>query len=266
MADQELAPVEELEPVDAPAEDQVAPVEEASTDDPVAKLASEMGWAPKELYRGPPEDWKPADEFIRAGRDITRAVSKKLKTVEETLENVSRTSATLLEQQLAERDAYWANKKREAIDAGDYEAVEHADQKRAEIKQQLPAQTAQSLPPEAQAFVEKHSSWFNKDTEATAYATNRAEFYAKQGLSPARQLAAVEQDMKGVFPDLFPAPAKPAPTVARPASRTATTSSRTKSFHDLPAEAQAVARDMHDRLGIPLETYVTNYFNQRKVG
>lgn len=235
--------------------------------DPVEALASEMGWAPKDQFRGDPEDWKPADQFIRAGKDIQRNMSRELKELKGTVSNISRTSAALLEQQLAERDAYWTQQRREAIEAGDQEAVDHADAQRQKIQQQAP--TVQVVDPATETFTQKHAGWWQKDPEATNYAINRADYYAKQGLSAARQLAAVEQDMKGIFPDLFPAPAKAAPSVARPASRAASPSSRGKSLHDLPAEAQAVARDMVARGVIPnTEVYVTNWFNQpeRKVG
>lgn len=269
MAD-ELDPTEGL-PGDEPAPgDDDAPVIDApATDDdalpnPVETLASEMGWAPKEQFRGNPEDWKPADEFIRAGKDIQRNLSRDLREIKGTVANMSRTSATLLEQQLAERDVYWQQQRREAIEAGDVEATDRADEQRQKIMQQLPPVRTED--PAVEEFTQKHAGWFNKNAEATAWAVNRADHYAKQGLSAARQLAAVEQDMKGVFPDLFPAQTKQPPRVAAPPSRTAAAPTRKKGFHDLPAEAQAVARDMHDRLGIPVETYVTNYFNERKVG
>lgn len=262
MADEDLP----TEVVDEGAID--APVEDETTEaNPIEALASEMGWAPKEQFRGDPEDWKPADQFIRAGKDIQRNMSRELRELKSTVTNISRTSATLLEQQLAERDAYWQQQRNEAIDIGDRDAVAHADAQRAKIQQAMPTVQA-PVDPATESFTAKHAGWWQKDAEATQYAITRAGHYAEQGLSAARQLAAVEQDMKGVFPDLFPAPAKAAPQVARPGSRTAVTSSRTKGLHDLPAEAQAVARDMHERLGIPLETYVKNYFSQteRKVG
>lgn len=269
MADQ-LDPTEGLPGSEvAPGDDeQLAVVEggEAVADDtptnPVEALASEMGWAPKDQFRGDPEDWKPADQFIRAGKDIQRNMSRELKELKSTVTNISRTSATLLEQQLAERDAYWRQQRQEAIDAGDHAAVDHADAQRQKIQQQAPVVQA-PLDPAAESFTQKHAGWWEKDIEATKYAINRAQHYADQGLSSARQLAAVEQDMKGIFPDLFPAPPKPAPSVARPASRSAATTNRSKSLHDLPAEAQAVARDMVARGVIPnTEVYVANWFNQ----
>lgn len=270
MADEELAP-EGSEALELAPETQTEAAETAETPesqpDPIEALAAKMGWAPKDQFRGNADDWKPADEFIIAGKDIQRNLSRELKEVKATVSNMSRTTATLLEQQLAERDAYWQQQRREAVEMGDLAAVDRADEERKKLRQQ-PA-VAPAMDPAVESFTQKHSAWFNKDAEATQYAINRAQIYADQGLSTARQLAAVEQDMKGIFPELFPAPAKPAPSVSRPASRAATTSNRGKSLHDMPAEAQAVARDMVARGVIPnTDVYVTNYFNQpeRKVG
>lgn len=268
MAD-ELDPTEGLPGSEvAPGEEEtqtevIENVEQADPPDPIEALASKMGWAPKDQFRGNADDWKPADEFIIAGKDIQRNLSRELREVRSTVDNISRTSAALFEQQLAEKRAELETQFNAAVDEGDHQAARHVTTKIAQLEARAPVAPAD---PATDAFIQKHAGWFNKDAEATSYAVARADHYAKQGLAPARQLAAVEQDMRGVFPDLFAAPAKPAPRVAQPASRTAATSSRKKGFHDLPAEAQAVAKDMHDRLGIPLETYVTNYFAERKVG
>lgn len=269
MADEEqLAPEEELEPIVAPDEGgEPASDSEQQLEDPVAKLASELGWAPKEQFRGNPDEWKPADEFIRAGRDIQKTLHRDVKDLRSTVDNMSRTSATLLEQQLARQKTELEARFHEAVEAGDSAGARQAVAAIDKLETQTP-QPTQSATPEGQNFAQKHQ-WFGKDQEATEYAVNRAGHYANQGLSPARQLVAVEKDMRDIFPDLFPAPAKPAPSVAQPASRTASTAGRAKGFHDMPTAAQAAARDMADRGVIPnVDAYVVNYFKQteRMVG
>lgn len=278
MADDTLLPEGEAEGNVAPPENE-APAPDLNGDDraeggdtppdPIEELAKELRWVPRDQFRGNPEDWKPADEFIRAGRDIQQKVSRELKEVRATVENMSRTSAAVLEQQLAQKKEELEARYTEAVEAGDPNAARQIDRKIASLEAQAPAYTG---PPtdEGQRFAERNASWYGKDQEATRYAVVRAQHYADQGVvNPARQLAAVEKDMRELFPELFPKPAKPAPSVAQPTSRTATTSARKKSLHDLPAEAQAVARDMVERGVIPnTDIYVTNYFNQpeRKVG
>jgi hypothetical protein len=258
----ELAPEEELET-------EVAPVEEAEVEtqpDPIEGLASKLGWVPKDQFRGNPDDWKPAEDFIVAGKDIQRNLSRDVRELRGTVENMSRTSATLLEQQLARQKAELEARFNAAVEEGDPEAARTISTQIDQLATTAPA--AKGPTPAGVAFAEKHSSWFNKDPEATRYAAARAQHYADQGLSDARQLQAVEKDMREIFPDLFPAPTKAPATVTAPGSRAAGNSGRKKGFHDLPAEAQKVARDMADRGLIKIDDYVTNYFAQpeRKVG
>ena len=41
----------------------------------VEELAQRMGWKPKEQFRGDPDKWRPADEFILQGHEIQRSLS-----------------------------------------------------------------------------------------------------------------------------------------------------------------------------------------------
>jgi hypothetical protein len=276
VADTDLAPPEELEPSALPEEGAPEAVSEPEGTEqpanPIEALASELGWSPKDQFRGKPEDWKPADEFIRAGRDIQRTVSRELKDVRSTLDTMSRTTAQILQDRLAAQKTELEAKWQDAFDRGDNVAARQLGAQIAQIEA-APAQPAHAAPPtqEGQNFAQRHAAWYGRNSEATNYALHRAQHYADQGLSPARQIAAVEQDMRPIFPDLFqPAQqGKPAPQVRPPQGRTATTSARQKGFADLPPEAQKVAKDMADRGVIPnVEVYATNFFAQaeRKVG
>lgn len=260
MADEELAPDEELEPIAAPVEE-AEPIEESPEPSTVDALAAEMGWVPQDQFRGNPEDWKPADEFIRHGKEINRNLSRDLKDLRGTVENMSRTAGTLLEQQLAERDAYWQAKRNEAIEMGDREAVDHADTQR----QALRERAQPSSDPVIETWLGENR-WM--DTSPKAAATAWGVCQENQHLPHAEQLKLASAEVQKRFPELFAnGSGRPAPAVARPGSRSTGASGRKKSFHDLPAEAQAVARDMHDRLGIPTDTYVANYFKDKeKVG
>lgn len=277
MADEELAPEGDAGSELAPgAEDPNLQTDQPPADeggdndapDPIADLATELGWVPKAQFRGNADDWKPADEFIRAGRDIQRNLSRDLRDVKTTVATMARTSAAIMEDRLRAQREELEGRFDQAVESGDTEAARAARTQLARLETEAPATVAPPPTPEGQNFAQKHAVWFNKDQEATNYALARADHYAKQGLAGARQLAAVEKDMKDVFPDLFPAPAKQPAAVHRPSSRSATASNRAKTFHDLPREAQEVARGMVDRGVLPnTEAYVKSYFeNERKVG
>jgi len=229
---------------------------------PVEALAAKAGWTPKDQWHGDPDKWRPADEFLIVGKERMGSVSKELKTVREQMDHMARTSAALLEQQVAEKRAEFEARFDTAVEEGDREAARQA---RTQIDNLA---VPQAPVPEGRNFAEKHSKWFGVDQEATAFAANRCDHYAKMGLSHARQLQAVENEMKPLFPDLFPPPAKAAATVAPPAGRTATAGSR-ESFHHMPKVAQDTAKDMVERGVIPnTDAYVKNWFEQqkRKVG
>jgi hypothetical protein len=258
VAEEELTPEAEQEV----ATEEV--VEEVQEPNPVEALAAKAGWTPKDQWHGDPDKWKPADEFLIVGKERMGSVSKELKSVREQMDHMARTSAALLEQQLAEKRAEWESKFNSAVEEGDPEAARQA---RTQIDK-LQVSVPQAAPPEGRNFAEKHSKWFGVDKEATAFAANRCDHYANMGLSHARQLQAVENDMKSLFPDLFPPPAKAAPAVAAPSATPPTAGSR-ETFHYMPKVAQDTAKDMVERGVIPnTDPYVKHWFEQqkRKVG
>lgn len=262
MADDQVAPVEGDELIltseDQVQEDQQQP-EEGDTPT-IEALAQEMGWAPKDDFKGDPEKWKPAAEFIRAGHDIQRNLGKELKGLRSTVDTMAKTSATLFEQQLeAERSKLLAEH-----DA----AVEDGDSKTAfEVARKIdrledPAKPKPSA--EAGEWAEKHSGWFNKDPLATSLAVETCNKLAH--LPVAEQLEQAERAVKKQFPELFPAPAKRQAAVHESGRQSGKPSGK-QGFAHLPPEAQKVALDMEDRLGIGRETYATNYFqNQAQSG
>ncbi|MES2904544.1 MAG: hypothetical protein V4696_10200 [Pseudomonadota bacterium] len=230
------------------------------TPDPVAELAAEMGWAPKDQFKGDPEKWRDAPEFIRAGKDINRSLARDLKDVRSTVENMARTSTSLFEQQMkAEREKLEAQFNA-AVDEGDHNEAFKLSR---EIDRVAAPKPSGPLP-EAEAFAERNK-WFASDPLARQLAIETSDRLAKQGYSTADQLEQAERAVRKQFPEHFPAPPKPQARVGEGA-RTASTS-RKQGFADLPVAAQKVARDMNDRLGISLDTYAANYFaNERKVG
>ncbi len=262
MADEELAPVEG-EPIDAPVDDlpeahdtDTADVE-AAAPDPVASLAQEMGWVPKEQFKGDPEQWRDASTFIRAGKDIQKSMSREMKELRSTVDNMARTSTSLFQQQMqAEREKLEA-KFAAAVDDGDHQEAFKLSRQIEEVVKPV----NNGPPPEVAAFAERNA-WFNSDPLARQLAIETSDRLHKQGYSTAEQLQHAERAVRKQFPEHFPAPAKPQAHVGAPA-RTASTS-RKQGFADLPAAAQKVARDMNDRMpSITLEMYAANYFAEQ---
>lgn len=254
MDDESLLPAEGSEgAIDAPVADE--PSQEAPS---VEDLAGDMGWKPQDQWKGDPEKWRPAHEFVRHTVDVNRNLVTKLHGVEQRLDTLARTSSRITEEALARQREELLAKRNEAFETGDREEFVKADKALAELKP-----IEQAPPAEAQAFVERNSAWFNKDEEATRWAQLRCDELARQGLSHARQLAIVERELPGLFPEYAPKEAakpKPAP-LTQPGARSAAPSSRGVSA--LPDEARKAGQSFVAK-GIfkTLDDYAKVYFEE----
>jgi len=250
---QEIAPQVE----EQPSTEEATQVEEAPT---MEDVASEMGWAPQDEWRGDPDKWKPAHEFVRKTGDINTRLNTRMKRLEDTLSRINRTNEVMTERALSEQRQKLLDQRNEAFETGDKEAFDKADKG----LEQLPSAPVQEIPPETRAFVEKHASWWGKDTEATAWAQGRADQLSRQGLSPSRQLAAIDREIKEHFPEYSPKSTpkpKPAP-LTQPGKRGAI--KREKGFSDMPPEAQKEAEYWEGK-GVKKEDFVKTYFEQEGV-
>lgn len=235
----------------------------------IEAVARDIGWKPPEEYNGPGEP-KSAEEFIKAGRDISAGYKAKLNSLEQQMSAMSRTSAAILEQQVQERVS--------KLTADYNAAVEDGDAKRAfDLSQQIikAEQTPSTLapsgpPPEAQEFAERNAGWFNKPgfEYFTAKAVSICNDLAGKGYPPSVQLQNAENVLRQEAPQLFKAQAngfaKPAPGVHAPASRGAPPpSNRAKGFSDMPKPAQDVAKSLVEQGTLPnVDAYVKNYWRE----
>lgn len=240
-------------------------IQDSGEDSPYADLAKEMGWVPRDQFTGAADDWKPADQFIRDGRDIQRETSRELKTVRAQLDTIAKTSASIVEQQVNERVGELTARYNKAVEDGDPKQAYELAGEIHSLTAQDPAGTPQPSP-EAQSWVERNSGWFQKPgfEYATARAIEITNMLQKQGYTDhAQQLKIAEQQLRREHPELFGGQknGKPAPGVHSPSSRTSGPSNRAKGFSDMPKAAQDIARDMADR-GVIKSTddYAKNYF------
>lgn len=259
MADEDLASTEEAEALE------LAPEEQNDTPDPIAELASEMGWSPKDKWQGDPEKWKPAAEFIRTGHDIQKTLSRELKGVKQEVERFGRVAADITEERVRQRDEHWQNKLAEAVDAGDLDAARQASN---EISK-LSASKQPAAPPSEVADWIGKNEWFNKDPLAQFRAKEISD--RLQHLPVSEQLAQVERAIRKEFPEHFPAAAKQPPATQTGASRKAAPSNRARGFADMPAESQQMAKDMVRRNpSVKLEDIAASYWadvdKTRRVG
>jgi hypothetical protein len=120
---------------DAPAEGDVPAI-----DPKVEAEAKEMGWKPKEAWKGDPDLWRPAEDFVKRGREIipilnarlkesNAALEKLKKDSAEQLDRVSQMGAKALKMQREQLEARYDVARERAVEQGDtktFNAVEKA--------------------------------------------------------------------------------------------------------------------------------------------
>lgn len=241
-----------VEGVDAPV------IEEEQEAQPISveELATDMGWTPQGTWRGDPEKWKPAADFVRKTVDINKGLGERLKGLETQISTMARTSAELTERAVTKERERLVAERQEAFEVGDHDAFNKAEKE----LQTLPNVIAE--PPETTSFKQRNAVWFEKDAEATAWAINRAGQLGQQGInSPARQLAIVEREAKELFPEYFEEAPKPkAAHLNKPGNRGATP--QAKGFSSLPKDVQDAALDYEKRGVCDRDEYAKIYYEQ----
>lgn len=250
---------DEFDPQDDAVVDEQSPAEQEAQEAPAPRtiedIAANMGWTPRESWRGDPDKWKPADQFVEHTAQVNSRLVTKLKSVEDQISNINRVNQTIMERELAKQREELLAARQEAFDVGDAAKFDEVNRKLGEMPNAPVAPQ-----PEVQGFIQKHASWWGKDQEATAWAVSRAGELAAKGIGPARQLQIVERELGQLFPEYAPQekPKPKAVSLSQPGSRTST--SRAKGFSDLPKEAQDAAIDFEKRGRCSRDEYAREYF------
>ena len=251
---------DELDPLpDEGAEEQLGtPVDDDAQPSPVEELAGKIGWSPKDQWKGDPDKWRPADEFIIAGRDIQQTTSRELRAVREQMERLSGVTETIVRDKVAERDAYWENRLTQAVDDGDHAAAKEATRELAK------SEAGRQAPPDptVSQWVAKND-WFNTDPLAALRAREISDRLGKAGVPVPEQLTQIDRAMRKEFPELFPAPAKTAPGTQTGSGRPASPTNRIKGYAHMPDDAQKMAMDYKERHGVPTEEFAKRYWANR---
>lgn len=236
------------DPNEAPQED-----EAGGDPDPAAEriesIAKDLGWVPQDQFKpGEGKEWLPAEQFLRIGRDIQKSYRDDIKGLRSQIDTMSRTTAQILEDRLAEQRRELATQFDAAVEDGD-------GAKAFKLGQEINRLGTVRPPTEDSAtadFKAKHGNWLGQDPVATARAVSICNELAAQGQPTHVQLAAAERTIRAEFPEHFKDNAqingqRPA-QVHNPGARNANPgSNRAKGFSDMPKAAQDMANDMVER-------------------
>lgn len=217
-------------------------------------VAAEMGWSPKEKWKGDPDDWRDADEFLRRTPQMVKALKKQMETANRI---ASDRIEKIRESAMAEAEARIAA----AVETGDVDAAAAAvaDRDRA----------SQKPDKEVISFAARND-WFNTDQVATQVAIAKAQEIANTGGSVTAQLEAAEKEVRKRFPELFEdepeaKPTKAPPSVQSGAQRSTAPAAREKGWNDLPRHIQgSVTPKFLKSMNLTQAEYAKSYFDQEK--
>ena len=249
----------------------------------VQAKAREIGWRPPTEFKGDPQKWVDADEYLRRGEEVlplVKATNKRLEAqlgnvldenrrlaaqVEEmrqSMDDIAKFNAEQLQQRLTEQKRELTARLREARKEDDDRAIEELEEaleENADARQKLkekPAPTkredgGQQTPqttPEFEAW-KGRNTWFGGSSTLDLAKTAAAQAFGAKAAAAGKRGQAFFDAIDEMLAEAYPAPAKRSdPTEeGRPSGGGGSSSSRASGFSSLPAEAKAKAREQSSR-------------------
>lgn len=265
------------------------PSEESEGQEPqlneVERIAAQMGWAPKDQWKGPPDAHRSAEEYILRAPEIVRelknARDRDRADFEDRARRLEAMSAVALQRQRDQIERDYAAAMRNAAATGDVEAYDNLQrgleqdrrafaEQLAPVMQQQPRQQAQQepeIPREVVDFATRNASWYMKDKGLSGYAIGFLDEVEAQfpHLPLGNKLQIVEQHMRETFPAKFNKAQgnnNSGPASVEGGLRQIRTT-RGKGFNELPPEAKsAAARFVEQGAYKTVHDYAKEYWSQ----
>lgn len=247
----------------------------------VEDRARAMGWVSQDEFKGDPDKWRPAEEFVERGEKIMPILQERLGKMEQMLADKSEKLERVTENlsKFAEfhkgtyKRAYEKAEKRikaaiaEAEEAGDFEGYRSALEEQKALEQEKQALEVgeavggQQPVPEFHDF-QKANPWYGKDLAMTVYVDALAPGIAQNVSSDVEFYAKIEQAARAEFPHKFTSAAHN--TVEGGGDGGSGEGSKTKkSWRDLPKEArEAYEINFASIPGFSREDYAKDFFAQ----
>lgn len=222
--------------------------------DIIAK-AEKMGWTPKDQFKGDPDKWRPADEFVERGENMLpllrsqvkrqeRQIAELTATVKDFTEHLSKADKRAYDKALADlKEARAA-----AIKAGDGETFDKVDDAIADLRDKMkpkeaPPQQQDSIPPDEFNEWLSRNKWANdEEMQHIGVGIRHALFKQHPDATPIELLDLVAKEVKRRFPEKFENPRRN--TAAAVEGAAPPRKSGGKTYADLPAEARAACDRM----------------------
>jgi hypothetical protein len=222
--------------------------------------ARRLGWVPKEEFKGNPDQWRDADEFLHRGEEIHGYLKADLDRLHNTLTQRDRELVEIRQTMDEFRKFHNETESRaykraiEELKALKISAIEQGDgSKVVEIDDQIDRlKEAQAAPKEVKSatpaqvnndFIDwsVQNKWYGADVELTQLAEDLGEVIKKQkpNLVGKEFLDEVTNRVKKLSPEKFENPNRQTAAVGSSSDgRAPSTSGKKKSYENLPADAK----------------------------
>lgn len=249
------------------------------SEETVEQKATELGWVEKSEWKGDPDKWRPAEEFVERGEKILPIVKKELEKTKAELK-----IALSLNQQEIERikqDAYEKakseylarvrlidQKEAEAFKAGDGEAYAEIKRVRENIK---PPEPPKPAAPQVDVVFEDWKSknaWYQTDPELTDAADIIShKIVAERGGKVTDQdrpelLKEMEKRVKASHPHKFSNPKREEPGGVEGGSQPVVTKKNGKTFDSLPESAKGSYNKLAEKFKAKGRTFTKEQYAQ----
>lgn len=238
---------------------------------PTEQKALEQGWVPKDQWKGDPDEWRPAREFVERGElyKSIHELKKKDKQREAAVQALQKHHEHVFTKAYEQAMRDLKQEKRVAMREQDFEKLQEVEdkiealqantQQEARQLQVVQAATQQEpVIPAFQAFIEKNS-WYVTDDSMKLEADIIGGHYMNKGGTKEGLFAHVEAEMAKRHPDRFGrAPArKAAPNAVAGVDRSNKSSPKGSiTMNDVPEADRPVIRQMAAASGMSEGDYI----------
>jgi TolA-binding protein len=229
--------------------------------------AAKEGWAPLEQWKGDPEKWKSAEQFVEDGKNISGILKHRVEKLDERVNQLLESNQKLneLSQKQLKKEQEEKQKviseleemRKRAVTEGDGDAFAQADKQIQELRTPEKPQTPQ-LDPLAEQWL-SDNSWYKTDDTLAAFADGIADRIAGSGFRGQAYYNELTKRVKDTFPDKFKNPNRDKPNGVETAGEQVV-ASKDRTFEKLPKDAKdAYAQFKRDIPGFSKEQYLASY-------
>lgn len=187
---------------------------------PTQEQAMTSGWVPKDQYKGDPEKWVDAAEFVRRGELFSKIdhQGRELKELRKTLEVMATHHKNVSEIEYQRALQTLKAQKKNALEEGDADAVIAVDEQIDQVKEfRRQAANTIDIPQPAQehpTFVnwKEQNKWYEASGPMRAYADALGNQLHASGMTPDQVLQKVAEEVRKEFPNKFTNPRQARPS------------------------------------------------------